>query len=447
MSASTGIISKSYVSALDPVLDTREINRLITDVYNEDELSDILGLAGKKVPTKQPVYYTFYDDPIIKSVTVTTSTGTGTTQVTPALSAGTSGYTRVGDMVMFTNNVVGIVTTVSTSSGIDTLTIKSVAGANITLGSTDTLSLFSRAVGENSATGTNLRYGLSKTTNKYQIFREYSRITDVQNAATIEVDFQGQPKYIFKDHWEKKVKMKSDLNAAIWGSDMSVTSYSDTNPILVDSVTGDGGLAGSGAIQTTRGINKYVDLYGIALVNGDLTTYAKANLDDAVANLLAVRAPKKQLVCCSTLSKTRVDTYFKSLGSSGVNSVRLVVAGNELDMQVDHIKYGGFDLNYMVVPMFDHPVTLASGTIPNNLYYLPYDGRVKVEGGGSDDQIRLRYVPRQTNFGDDMTNEVHYGALNQVNPNGTGLYWGVDWAMAVGLEVLAPQQIVKQKVR
>ena len=180
MSASTGIISKSYVSALDPVLDTREINRLITDIYNEDELSDIYISTGRKIPTKQPVYYTFYDDPIIKSVTVTASTGTGTTQVTPPLSAGTSGYTRTGDLVMFTNNVVGIVTNVSTSSGIDTLTIKSVSGANITLGATDTLSLFSRAVGENSATPTNLRYGVSKTTNKYQIFRETSRITDVQ---------------------------------------------------------------------------------------------------------------------------------------------------------------------------------------------------------------------------------------------------------------------------
>lgn len=446
MSASTGIINKSYVSALDPLLDTREINKLITDIYNEDELSDILNLANKKVTTKQPVYYTFYDDPIIKNITVTTNTGTGTTQVTPALSAGTSGYTRSGDMVMFTNNVVGIVTAVSSSSGIDTLTIKAVAGANITLGATDTLSLFSRAVGENSATGTNLRYGLSKTSNKYQIFREYSRITDVQNASTIEVEFQGQPKYIFKDHWEKRVKMKSDLNAAIWGSDMSVTSFSDTNPILVDTVTGDGGIAGNGAIQTTRGINKYVDLYGVSLVNGDLTTYQKANLDDLVQNLIAVRAPKKQLACCSTIAKTRVDTYYKSLGSSGVNSVRLVVGGKELDMEVDRVTYGGFQLNYMVVPMFDQPVTLASGTIPDNIYYLPYDGKVKVEGGGSDDQIRLRYIPNQASYGDDMTSEVHYGALNQVNPNGTGMYWGVDWTMKAGLEMLAAQQVIKQRV-
>lgn len=446
MAASLGTISKSYVSALDPILDTREINKLITDVYNEMELSDILVDTNKKMPTKQPVYYTFYDDPIIKSVTVTSNTGTGTTVVTPALSAATSGYARVNDMVLFTNNIVGIITNISTSSGIDTLTIEAVAGANITLGATDTLSLFSRAVGENSYTPANIRYGLTKQTNKYQIFRETSRITDVQNASTIEVEFQGQPKYIFKDHWEKKIKMKSDVNAAFWASDMSVTSFSDSNPILTDPVTSSDGLSGGGAQQTTRGINKYVDLYGVSIVNGTLGTYQKANLDDLIANLIAIRAPKRQLACCSTIAKTTIDTYVKNLGSSGVTSVRLVVGGRELDMEVDRLKYGGFEFNFMVVPMFDHPVTLASGTIPDNIYFLPLDNKVKVEGGGSDTQIRVRYVPRQTPYGDDMTNEIHYGALNVVNPNGEGMFNGTDWVTAQGLEVLAPQHLVKQRV-
>lgn len=446
MAASTGIINKSYVSALDPVLDTREINKLITDVYNEDELSDILNYGNKKMPTKQPVYYTFYDDPLIKSVTVTTNTGTSTTQVTPALNAASSGYTRNGDMVMFTNNVVGIVTNVATTSGIDTITIKSVAGSNITLGATDTLSLFSRAVGENSYTATNLRYGLTRQTNKYQIFDATSRITDVQNASTIEVDFQGQPKYIFKDHWEKTVKMKSDINAAFWGSDMSVTSYSDTNPILTDPVVASDGLSGGGAVQTTRGVNKYIDLYGTALVNGSLGTYQKANLDDLVANLIAVRAPREYLAVSSTLAKTTVDTYYKALGSSGVQSVRLIVDGRELDMTVDKVVYGKFTLNYAVMPILDHPITFGFSTIVKNIYYLPFNNKVKVEGGGSDDQIRVRYVPKQTVYGNDMTNEIHYGALNPVNPNGPGMFTGTDWKTAQGLEVLAPQFLIKQRV-
>lgn len=449
MAASTGNISKSYVSALDSLLDTREINKQVADVQNEVELSDILGLGGKKLPTMQPVYYSFYDDPLIKSVTVTSNTGTGTVQVTPALSAATSGYTRVGDIVLFTNNLSGLVTAVSSSSGIDTLTIKCVSGANITLGATDTLSIYSRARGENSYGGTNVRYGVTRLTNKYQIFDELSVITDVQNASTVEVEFQGKPYWFFKDQWEKTVKMKSDINAAFIAGDMSATSFSDTNAFLTDTVTSPTGYfptAGNGNVQTTRGLNRYVDQYGVALVNGTLGTYQKANLDEYVAAALAQRSWKRVLAVSGTTAKTTVDTYLKSLGSSGVNSVRLVVGGKELDLEVDKLKYGGFEINYSVMPMFDHPVTLASGTISKNIFYLPLDGKVKVEGGGSEDQMRVRYVPKQTVYGNDLINEIHGGALSPVNPNGDAMCISTRWVTAQGLEALAPTQLIKQRV-
>lgn len=449
MAATLGIINKPYVSALDPILDTREINKLITDVQNEDELSSILDLPSRKMPTIQPVYYTFYDDPLIKYVDTTASSvgGSGTTQVTvTGATAATSGFTRTDDLVMFTNNNVGIVTSVVSVSGQDTIVIKSVSGANLTCTAGNKLSLFSRAMGEGSYTPLNLRYGLSRQTNKYQIFRETSRITDVQNASTIEVDFQGQPKIIFKDHWEKIVKMKSDINAAFWGGDMSVTSYSDSNPILVDPTTSPDSISGGGAIQTTRGVNKYIDLYGTALVNGTLGTYQKANLDDIVTNLVAARAPKDYLVAGSTSSITCLDTYFKNLGSSGVTSVRMVVDGQELNFDVQKVIYGRFTFNYMVMPILDHPVTFGFSTIPKNLYYLPYNNKVKVEGGGSDAQMRVRYVPKQTIYGNDLVNEVHYGGYSIINPNGAGAFMAVDWITAQGLELLAPQHCMKQQV-
>src|SRR5438034_7515693 len=103
MAASIGTISKSFVSALDPILDTREINQLITDVYNEDELSDILGLADRKMTTKQSIYYTFYDDPIIKFIDTTGGSvgSSGTANVTlTSITAATSGYARPDDLVM-----------------------------------------------------------------------------------------------------------------------------------------------------------------------------------------------------------------------------------------------------------------------------------------------------------------------------------------------------------
>lgn len=449
MAASLGTISKSFISALDPLLDTREINKLITDIYNEDELSDILGLADRKVPTKQPVYYTFYDDPLIKFLDTTGSTvgSSGTANVTlTSITAATSGFARPDDLVMFTNNMVGIVRTVVTSSGQDTLTIRSVSGSNLTCTAGDKVSLFSRAMGENSYTPANLRYGLSKTTNKYQIFRETSRITDVQSASTIEVDFQGKPSYMFKDHWEKTVKMKSDINAAFWGGQMSNTSFSDTNPSLIDQVTDPTSLSGSGNIQTTRGVNQYIDLYGTGLVTGNLGTYNDANLQDVITNLVSARAPKDQLVVGSTAAISTIDTYFKNMGSSGVNSVRLIVDGNEVDFTVSKVTKGRFTFNYAVMPILDHPVTFGYATIVKNLFFLPYNNRVKVEGGGSDAQIRVRYVPRQGPYGNDLIDEIYTGAFSPVNPNGAGAYIGVDWTTKQGLEVLAPQHLIKQQV-
>jgi hypothetical protein len=165
-----------------------------------------------------------------------------------------------------------------------------------------------------------------------------------------------------------------------------------------------------------------------------------------INTLVSVRAPKEYLAAGSTASIACFDTYFKNLGSSGVTSVRLVVDGKELDMEVNKVMYGRFTFYYRVMPILDHPVTFGFSTIPKNVYYLPYNNKVKVEGGGSDAQIRVRYVPRQTPYGNDLINEVHYGALNVVNPNGLGLYNGTDWATAQGLEILAGQHLVKQRV-
>ena len=85
------------------------------------------------MPTKQPVYYTFYDDPLVKSISPSNVSNSGTTTVTLTLTAATSGYARVGDMVMsVTNTNVGIISSVSSSSGVDTVIVKSVTGAIVT---------------------------------------------------------------------------------------------------------------------------------------------------------------------------------------------------------------------------------------------------------------------------------------------------------------------------
>lgn len=445
--SSYGNITKSYVSAVDPVIDTREINKNVADVANQDYLTDILNWGDRKkvIPTGQPIYYTFVNESVFKKVTVNSVTsGSGGTSLILVLTAATSGQTKVQDLLKFTDNNVGIVYAVSTSSGIDTITVKSVSGANITCTGADKLAVFSVAMGERSDAPANERFGLTRYSNRYQIFSVTSEITDVQNAATVEVDFEGQPKWVVKDHIEKKLKLKGVVNAAMIGGDISNTSFSDTNPYLVDQniVTGGGG---GGAVQTTRGVDKYIELYGTALNTGG-GAYTAGAIDDVLDNLTSQKAPTDYLVVGGKKSRRKVDTFWKNLGSSGVTSVRLMFDGKEIDMTVDKVTYGGYDLNHMTMPLLDNPDMFSEVVISKSLYFLPYNASVRVLGGGFEPAMSVRYVPAQNLYGSEMIGETHSGALSPINPNGTVQEWKTIWTTKQGMEVLAPSFFLRQQV-
>lgn len=447
--SSYGLITKGYVSAVDPIIDTREINRKVTDVYNNAELTQILGWSDRKkvIPTGQPIYYTFINENLFKlgDTTGASISGSGTVQISGAFTAATSGQVKVQDLIKFTDNNVGIVTSVTSSSGVDSWVAKSVAGANITCTAGDKLAIFSVAMGENSDRPNNERFGLTRYSNKWQIFARSSRITDVQNAATIEVEFEGQNKWVVKDHIEQRIKLEGQMNAAFIGGDMSVTTFSDSNPILTDQNSVSGG-GGGGAVQTTRGLDKYIELYGVTLVNGTLGTYQKANLDNACDVLTAQRAPGEYLVVGSDASLRALDTYFKALGSSGVNSVRLVVDGKEIDFNVSKVMYGKYTFNYGRLPILDNPDIFSQVVISKSLYYIPYNNMVKCEGGGTQPAIQVRYIPNQSAFGSEMIQEAYDGALNPFNPVGTQNAWIQTWTTRQGLECLGVQHFLRQKV-
>lgn len=435
------------MSAVDPIIDTREINRRVADINNQDFLTDILNLGDRKkvIPTGQPIYYTFVNESVFKKVTITSVTsGTGTTSLVLVLTAATSGNTKVQDLLKFTDNNVGIVYAVSTSSGIDTITVKSVSGANITATAADKLAVFSVAMGERSDAPSNERFGLTRYSNKYQIFSVTSEITDVQNAATVEVEFEGQPKWAVKDHIDKATKLKGVVNAAMLGGDISNTTFSDSNPTLVDQNIVSGG-GGSGAVQTTRGIDKYIELYGTALNTGG-GAYSYAAMDDSLDNLTALKAPTDYLVIGGKKARRKVDTFWKALGSSNVSSVRLMFDGKEIDMTVDKVTYGGYSLHYMTMPLLDNPDMFSEVVISKSLYFMPYNTSVKVMGGGYENALQIRYVPAQNQYGTEMIGETHSGALSPINPNGTVQEWKTIWTTKQGLEMLSPTHALRQQV-
>lgn len=442
-----GNITKQYVSALDPLLDTREINRYVTDIQNEDMLTDILGLADRKLPTKQPFYNTYVNQQLFYFISPSSVSNSDTTQVTLVLTAATSGITKVQDEVKFVDNTVGVVYSVSTTSGVDTVVVKSASGANMTCTASDLVSIFSVAMGERADAPQNERYGVTRYFNKYQIFPITSEITDVQNASTVEIEVDGSQKYIVKDHIEKTIKLKGMVNAAFIGGDMSTTSFSDTTPYLTDQNIVSGG-GGGGAVQTTRGIDKYIELYGISAAAAGYANNS-VTLDDfgALADFLtAARAPQDYLLMGGKKARRVCDNLLKNLGSSGVTSVRLVVDGKEIDFTVEKFEYGGYTWNFATMPILDHPVLFSQVIISKSLYAIPYNKQVKVLGGGYDPAIRVRYVPNQAKFGNDMIGEVHGGAISPVNPNGYVQEWKTVWNTIQGLECLGVQHYARMRV-
>lgn len=440
-----GVINKPFISAMDSMLDTREIRKEITDIYNEEALTQILNFGDRKqvISTGQPVYHTYVNESLFKQVIPSSVSNSGTTRVTLVATAATSGVTKVQDIIKFTDNNVGIVYSVVNASGIDTIIVDAVAGANIVVANGDKLGIISVAMGARSNAPASARYTVTRYSNKYQIFSESSEIDDVQNAATVEVTVNGSNKPIVKDHLEKKMLLMGKINAAFIGGDMSVTSFSDSNPILTDRNTANG--TGGGAVQTTRGIDKTIELYGTTL-NAGTGAYTLGAVDDALDQLTAQRAPTEMLVIGGKKARRKVDTMWKAMGSSGVQSVRLMVDGKEIDFTVDKITYGGYDLNYASMPILDHPTIFGNTVIAKSLYYMPFNEQVKTVGGGTSPAVQVRYIPAQTPHGNGLIDETYDGALSPVNPSGTERKWLTNWTTAQGLEVLGAQHFLRQQV-
>ena len=135
------------------------------------------------------------------------------------------------------------------------------------------------------------------------------------------------------------------------------------------------------------------------------------------------------------------------MGSAGVTSVRMVIDGKEMDFSIQKVTYGGYELSYGWLPILDNPNLFSQVSINKSAYYIPMDKKVKVEGGGYQPAIQVRYQPAQYKYGNEITGEIHSGALSPVNPNGQAANWRMDFVSTQGIEVLGAQFFAKQRVQ
>ena len=443
--ASTGTASKQYYSLIN-FLDTREILKQIVDIQNDEGLSEIFK-PSRYFVTPQETFHHFVNESLFKQFDTTgqTVTGTGTAAITATGTVATSGYVRKGCTIFFpTGGAVGYVTNVTTAAGKDTLTIASVDGSNITTAAGDKYGVSGLTVGEKSINPTNVRFGLTKYFNRVQEFREVNEMTDIQNASTVEVEFEGKPYIVYKDLWEKLTLLKGSVNSYLFAGKQSATGFGDASPTvaLEDPYT-------SYPTSFTRGLYDYINTYGKSTSVATPGTFAPAvDMQTIIQQLLAAKSPKSLFWWNGSLANNAVDTGLKNLGSSGVTSVRLVIDGKEIDFEVDKWNQGGFTFKKMRMGILDSQELFVNTIFPKYVYLVP-DDKAKVEGGdGYVPRISVRYFRSQVarNQGDDIWEEWHSGALAPTGPIGDERIWRTNFNTTQGLEMLAAAKTLKVQV-
>lgn len=448
MAVTQGTVIKSFVSAID-FLDQRDIDPNIYDQARDKAFTDIMKIVGRYKPATMYNYHNFVNNDVYEVGTISAVTSTGLAQIQFTINTAST-FPRVGDLIRTsnTNNVgkQGRVQAVTFGSGTATLTVRSVAGNASPLYASvnDTVQFGSNAFAEKSDAPTNRRYGLTKYYNLIQIFREDDEISDVQKVAKIEVNVGGDYHILPYQHVQKVIKLNGDISVQMLSGVQSSTSFSDTNPFLADPSSGL-------PIQTTGGLDWYTTTYGLSDSAAVLGTFGFTELDEIVDNWISNKAPTDQMGFMGSRAKGYLDRFFKNLGSSGVTSVRMVIDGRTMDFNVDHVSYRGYEIDFIHIPIFDHPQLFSATLTPDingSIYFVPKD-QVDTVDNGRQPRLQIRYTASPFMGANGSSNgimkEWRTGALAEV-PTSSVTQLHTDWYTAQGLEALAVKHFQRYRV-
>jgi hypothetical protein len=448
MPVTQGVTTKAYVSAID-YLDQREIDKNVYDQARDRAFTDIIKLVDRYKPSDMFDYHNFVNNDVYETGTVSAVTSTGLAQIVFTINTAVT-FPRIGDLVKISNSNntgrQGRVQNVTFGSGTATLTVRSVGGnaAPLFVAVNDTVTFGSNAFGEGSGAPVNRRYGKTKYFNKIQIFKEVDEITDVQKVAKIEVNVNGQPYELPYQIIQKLIKLNGDISIQMISGVMSTTSFGDANPFLAD--------ASNNPIQTTGGLDWYTTTYGIADQSAVLGTFGFTELDDMIDNWIANKAPLRQMGFMSSKPYRLMSKFFKNLGSGGVTSVKMEIDGRTLDFEVEHIAYGGAELDLLHIPVLDHPQVFSASYTPDiagSVYWVPKD-QVDTVDNGRQGRIQIRYTKSPFGMGSNGSNngriaEWRTGALAEV-PTSSTAQLHTDWYTAQGLECIGVKHFQKYRI-
>jgi len=464
MPVSTGTVVKSFVSAID-FLDQRDIDPNIYDQSRDRAFTDIMKIVNRTKPAKMFFYNNFVNQDVYEVATVASVTsGSGTPTVVFVINSATT-FPRVGDLIKTSNAAnVGKQALVTAVAG-TSLTVQSVDNTAFTVAATDKVQFGSNAFPEQSGAPANRRYGLTKYYNNIQIFREVDEISDVQKVAKIEVNVGGDYHILPYQTVQKVIKLNGDISVQMLAGTASASSLVSSpftnNTLFTNAAPGASSptltaTAGNGVtmpVQTTGGLDWYVTNYGISDSATVLGTFGFVELDEIIDNFIANKAPTDMMVFMGSRAYRLISKFLKQLGSSSVDSRRLSVDGKSFDFNVEHLSYGGYEFDFVHVPIFDHPQLFSATLVADvngSMYFVPKD-QVDTVDNGRQPRMQIRYTPTPfmgsaaNKSSNGMITEWRTGALAEI-PTSSTMQLHTDWETAQGLECLAVKHFQKYRV-
>lgn len=456
---SVGSYNSQYVQAM-PYVHDRDILRDVLDVTREQlSFMEMMDLMGRTVETKTPQYHhhtnTERFSNIVAAVATDTSSGTDGSVYQLQLSAADYDLVKEGDTVICPNKKVGYVRRKYRDDvGGDAaeeylIDVHAVDGGDMDLSNSDKVAIFGNASGAGSGAPQPMRWGTQLDYNQIQIIKGTFEIDDIEAATDVTFDHSAEPKLFHRGRFlaarhfrdmEALTFWFMRRSASVFGGTLAVTEPTGaagtyTAPTLTD-------INGK-PVQTTRGINEYIEQKGITFTGSANQNVSLANYADLVRQLAAERAPRDYIVYYGIEGAIAHTDTFINLPSSAAFSdqARLMVDGKELDLGLNALTIYDYKFNYKKLDILDHKVVMnfsGSAGFQNRMFFIPND-KIKGENGTTHDRLRVRYMRMPKGLGvDNQYRELELGGLAST-PTSADSVFQVVFECRKGPEILGAQ--------
>ena len=391
MAIGAGNIDRSFLSTVSftNTLEQREILKDVLDIYDEEaSMLDIMDWTGKAKATAQTEYFTVQNNFLYATATVKTpgtSAGAAGASVDITIVGATSVKPVVGELILFANGVVGYVSAASGATD-SVLTIKPVNSADaIPAAATGAkLSFFSNAYAEGTGSNQMRKSDLIKRSNKLQIFKTKTSVTDIAYGSKIEVEFKGKPYYFLKQQHDAYLKHRMDILYSIL--------FGRESAGLTD--------AAGNAINTTRGLrDTIINAGGITSNVASAGTVTLADLSALSRLMDANRCPSEYQLWAGADFDNGFDTTITAATQFINGAINYGAFGGKKEVAialgVQSIAAYGRTFHKKRLNALSHPQVTSTATNVNYAKeaYLVPAGKVKVEqGGGQVDRMMIRYL-------------------------------------------------------